>query len=153
FLGDDAFGVEVVRQLAGRTFPEGVRIVDFGIRGLDLAYALLDEPDAVILIDVLQRGGPPGTLYVFEPELADASRVPREDPMVETHGMHPAKVMRMVSSLGGHLRRMRVIGCEPATFGTEEEPAMGLSEPVQAAVPAAVALVESEIRNALEMQD
>jgi len=67
FLGDDAFGVEVVQQMAGRTFPPGVRIVDFGIRGLDLTYALLEDYDAAIIVDALPRGQAPGTLYVVEP--------------------------------------------------------------------------------------
>jgi hydrogenase maturation protease len=66
FLGDDAFGVEVAQRLAGRGLPEGVRVVDFGIRGLDLTFALLDDYEAVILVDATPRGGDPGTLYVLE---------------------------------------------------------------------------------------
>ena len=61
FLGDDGFGVEVAQQLVTRQLPEGVRVVDFGIRGFDLAYALLDAPDATILVDAMPRGDPAGT--------------------------------------------------------------------------------------------
>src|SRR5947209_3209759 len=68
FLGDDAFGVEVAQRLARRPLPAGVRVVDFGIRGLDLTYALLDPYDAVVLVDAAPRGNAPGTLYVLEPE-------------------------------------------------------------------------------------
>ena len=57
------------RQLASRPQPEGVRVADFGIRGFDLAFALLDDPDATILIDAMPRGGQPGTVYVLEPDL------------------------------------------------------------------------------------
>src|SRR5947209_2000127 len=73
FLGDDAFGVEVAQRLLRRSLPEGVRVVDFGIRGFDLAYALmrddLAEGGTAILVDALPRGEPPGTLYVIEPDL------------------------------------------------------------------------------------
>jgi hydrogenase maturation protease len=139
FLGDDAFGVEVARRLAGRPLPEGVRVVDFGIRGLDLAFALLDGCDGAVLVDAAQRGGPPGTLYVLEPERDDLG-----DPeALEAHGLHPAKVLRMVEALGGRCPWLRVVGCEPATFGSDEDPAMGLSGPVQAAVDEAVRLVEA----------
>jgi hydrogenase maturation protease len=71
FLGDDAFGVEVAKRLAGQSFPEGVRVVDFGIRGFDLAYALLEGPDVTILVDACPRGGAPGTVYVIEADLAE----------------------------------------------------------------------------------
>lgn len=71
FLGDDGFGVEVVRQLAQRDLPEGIEVVDFGIRGVDLAYASLDDYDAVIFVDTAPRGGAPGTLYLIEAKLED----------------------------------------------------------------------------------
>lgn len=139
FFGDDGFGVEVVRRLAARPLPDGVRVVDFGIRGLDLAYALLEGYDAVVLIDALQRGGPPGTLHVLEPGPADL-----EGPAdVETHNLHPLQVLRLVRTMGGSVRRLRVVGCEPATLGSEEELVMGLSEPVRAAVDEAVQIVEA----------
>ncbi len=56
FLGDDGFGVEVARQLAGETGPAGVAVADFGIRGVHLAYQLLEGYDALILIDATARG-------------------------------------------------------------------------------------------------
>jgi hydrogenase maturation protease len=151
FLGDDAFGVEVVRLLAGRSLPEGVRVADFGIRGFDLACALLDVYEGAVLVDARQRGAAPGTLCVLEPDLAELEAQPAA---VEMHGLHPAKVLRLVLALGGRLGRVRpacrpsvlVVGCEPATFGSEEEPAMGLSPAVQAAVAPATDMVEELVR-------
>jgi hydrogenase maturation protease len=142
FLGDDGFGVEVARRLAGRPLPDGVRVVDYGIRGLDLAYALLDGPEVTIFVDATPRGGAPGTVYVIEPELAEVSATGSGGAMVEAHGMDPMSVLRLVVSMGGKLERILLVGCEPATLGGEEG-AMGLSEPVQAAVDEAVAAIES----------
>jgi hydrogenase maturation protease len=145
FLGDDAFGVEVVRRLATRALPDGVRVRDFGIRGLDLAYALLDRCDAAILVDAAPRGaGPPGTLYVIEADPGPPVRA-AEGPgiMLDTHAMDPEKVLRLVAAMNGRIGRVLIVGCEPATLGAEDDVEMGLSPPVAAAVEEAVKLVES----------
>jgi hydrogenase maturation protease len=149
FFGDDGFGVEVVRRLAGRAQPEGVRVADFGIRGFDLAYALLEDYDLAILVDATPRGGPPGTLYTLEPDLTDLESAQNVEPIVETHGMNPLRVLRWVQSLGGQIRSLRVVGCEPAVLGSEEEPAMGLSEPVAAALEEAVRRIEELVTETL----
>ncbi len=144
FLGDDGFGVEVARRLAGRPLPTGVRVVDFGIRGMDLTYALLDGYEAVILVDATARGGSPGTLYVLEETL---------DPQpgfVETHGMTPQKVLALARELGGELPCLRVVGCEVGPLGAEEELTVGLSPAVDEAVEPAVAMVESLVKELLE---
>lgn len=153
FLGDDGFGVEVARQLAGRAFPEGVRVADFGIRGLDLAYALLDDYDAVIFVDTASRGGKPGTLYLIEPEMDQTGEV-----TLDAHGMDPVKVLALARALGARLARTFVVGCEPARMlvaqDDEEEVLVELSEPVRAAVDEAVTMVESlvdELRGAMAM--
>jgi hydrogenase maturation protease len=139
FLGDDAFGVEVVRRLSQRALPEGVRVVDFGIRGFDLACALADDYDAAILVDAVRRGGAPGTLYVIEPELEQEET----GAVVSPHGLHPQEVLRLVRAMGGKPRCLRLVGCEPAFLGSEEEPAMGLSAPVERAVDEAILMVEA----------
>jgi len=144
FMGDDAFGVEVVRRLWCRELPEYVRVVDYGIRGLDLAYALLDDYDAAILVDAAGQGEEPGTLYVLEPEIGDASAQGGEV-LVEAHGMNPMRVLQTVTAMGGRPRRVLVVGCEPATLGDEFEGTMGLSAPVEAAVGGAIAIIESLI--------
>ncbi len=141
FLGDDGFGVEVVRRLAGRGLPEGVEVVDFGIRGLDLAYALQDDYDAVIFVDATPRGETPGTVYLLEPDIEEDGGV-----ALDTHGMDPVKVIKLSRALGGRPTRTLVVGCEPQVVVSGEaydDMLMELSEPVRAAVEEAVKLVES----------
>ena len=142
FLGDDAFGCEVLKHLGQREWPENVRVVDFGIRGFDLAYTLLEGFDLTILVDATPRGEVPGTVYTIEPELSSLDTLEAGSVVVETHGMNPLKVLSLVKSMGGQLNNVMLVGCEPQTFGPEEG-LMGLSEPVAAAVPAAVQIVES----------
>jgi hydrogenase maturation protease len=143
FLGDDAFGVEVARRLAMREWPGGVRVVDFGIRGFDLAFAMLDDPDVVIFVDATRRGGPPGTLYVLETEAGAGPAFADTPGLMNAHGMDPAEVLRLVKALGGRVRRLLVVGCEPDGLGAEPEMELGLSDPVRASVDEAVSLVES----------
>ena len=148
FLGDDAFGVEVAQRMAALPLPEGVRVVDFGIRGLDLTYALLEGYDAAILVDAAPRGQAPGTLYVIEPDAPAPAPAPENeltpnDLLIETHGMHPAKVLRLVAAMGGRLRKILIVACEPTPFDPETDMEMSLSAAVQAAIPEAITLIES----------
>ena len=141
FLGDDGFGVEVTRRLAGRGLPEGVEVKDFGIRGMDLAYALQDDYELVVLVDATPRGEKPGTVYLIEPEVEEDGEV-----TLDTHGMDPVKVIKLSRALGARPTRTLVVGCEPqVVLGGEDydEMLMELSEPVSAAVDEAVELVES----------
>ena len=147
FLGDDGFGCEVVRRLRGRAWPDNVKVVDFGIRGFDLTYALLDGHDVTILIDATPRGNEPGTLYTIEPALEEIENI-EAGAMIDAHSMDPMKVLSMVKSMGGTFKKILLVGCEPATFGPEEGQ-MGLSEAVAAAVPQAVAIVESLVAKVL----
>jgi len=140
FLGDDGFGVEVAQRLANRKLPAGVKVVDFGIRGFDLAYALLDGFDVTVLVDACPRGGEPGTLYVIEPDLK-AIQESASGAAVDAHTMNPMNVIRMAQSMGGELKRILLVGCEPQTLGPEEGQ-MGLSDPVTAGVEDAVIRVE-----------
>lgn len=143
FLGDDAFGVEVAQRLARRKLPDRVKVVDFGIRGFDLAYALLDRFDVTILVDACPRGEAPGTLYVIEPDLdVNPQDATAGQPTVDAHSMNPMNVIRMAKSMGGDLKRILLVGCEPLTLGPEEG-AMGLSEPVAAMVEEAANRIES----------
>jgi hydrogenase maturation protease len=143
FLGDDGFGVEVVRKLSEHTLPAEVRVVDIGIRSFDLAFALHDGADLTILVDATQRGNPPGTLYTIEINTKDLGS--RQTPAVDGHRLDPMQVLKMAKGMDGELGRILLVGCEPATFGPEEEGQMGLSPPVAAAVDRAVELIESLI--------
>jgi len=133
FLGDDGFGVEVVRRLAGEPFPNSVRVADYGIRGVHLAYELLEGYQTTILIDATPRGGTPGTVYVIEPDL---ETIPA-GVVMDAHSMDPATVFGMLKALGGTFEQVLVVGCEPESL----EDGIGLSEPVERAVEDAVQVV------------
>jgi hydrogenase maturation protease len=141
FLGDDGFGVEVALALGKRPLPESVKVKDFGIRGFDLAYALLDPWDAVIIVDALPRGEAAGTLYVVEPDLAALSSEASAETAINPHGMDPVRVLNLAASQGTISAQVLVVGCEPQDFGDELEGRMGLSSPVQAAVEEAANMV------------
>jgi hydrogenase maturation protease len=145
FLGDDGFGVEVARRLAGRSLPPEVLLKDFGIRGFDLTYALLDPYDLVILVDACPRGGEPGTVYLVQPDSVNATEA-----RVDTHGMNPMNVLRMIQAIGGAPSRIVIVGCEPADLGSDEEGKLGLSEPVEAALGEAVNLIETLVSKTLQ---
>jgi len=147
FLGDDAFGVEVVRRLGSRDLPQAVRVADFGIRGFDLAYALQDGYETTILVDACPHGEAPGTLYVIEPDLKGLDD-PGAPQAIEAHAMNPVSVLRMARAMNIEVKKVLLLGCEPGTLGGEEGQ-MGLSAPVEAAVEEAVNLVESLIDNVL----
>ena len=150
FMGDDAFGSEVARRLMQRKLPDEVRVVDFGIRGFDLTYALLDGYEVTIFIDATPRGDAPGTLYTIEPDLSELDEEDgAQGAMIEPHGMNPLKVLRLAKSMGGEFKRILLVGCEPAPLQSEDGE-MGLSEPVQAAVDEAIVMVESLIAKILE---
>ncbi|MFS4105676.1 hydrogenase maturation protease [Streptomyces sp. NPDC004690] len=143
FLADDAFGPEVLRALQDRPLPPEVRVRDFGIRGLDLAYELLTGYDAAVLVDAAPRGHRPGTLSLIEPDLPDGA----DCAPPEAHGMDPAKVLALAARLGdGPLPRVLVLACEPETVPRGDEDIMpGLSAPVRAAVEHAVTALHTMV--------
>ncbi len=145
FQGDDAFGCEVAGVLEDRKLPDDVTLFDYGIRGLDLTYALLDNPDLVILIDATPQGCTPGTLYTIELELDDPDADGMtQDEALETHGMNPMQVLRAARAMGARPGRILLVGCEPGDLGGEEG-WMGLTPPVAAALNGAADMVEALI--------
>ncbi len=144
FLGDDGFGAEVARRLAGTQLPDGVRVADYGTSGMHLAYDLANGYETTILIDAAPRGGPPGTLTVLEvkpedrpdPITAGGSPLPGSQ-LFNAHGMQPDVVFGVLDMLGAQPGRILVVGCQPGRLELE----MGLSEPVAAAVDEAVRVV------------
>jgi hydrogenase maturation protease len=149
FLGDDAFGVEVVRRMTNRKLPEGVKVTDFGIRGFDLAYALQDGYETTILVDACPRGDAPGTLYVIEPDLKLLDNPEDPQAVVEAHAMNPVSVLRMARAMNIKVKKVLLVGCEPGTLSGDEGQ-MGLSAPVEAAVEEAIKLIESLVHKILD---
>ena len=148
FLGDDGFGVEVAGRLANHVFPSGVRVADFGIRGFDLAYALMDGYETTILVDAYPGEGQPGSLFVVEPDLQDLNSAESPPGFIEPHAMNPIHMLQMAISMGGQLKRILLVGCVPATLGPEEGQ-MGLSEPVTGAIEEAVKLIDTLVTRIL----
>jgi hydrogenase maturation protease len=137
FLGDDGFGCEVIRELARADVPGNVKVIDYGIRGLDLAYELLELYETVIFVDAISRGGAPGTVYVLQPVEPEAQK----DTTLDPHSMDPVHLMAMARSLGEIKAQIFIVGCEPLDFGDEFEGRMALSAPVASAMPEAVRAV------------
>ncbi|MEP6642526.1 MAG: hydrogenase maturation protease [Gaiellales bacterium] len=140
FLGDDGFGCEAARRLAETSVPDGVRVVDYGIRGMHLAYDLLDGFDALVLIDALPHRAPPGDLVVMQ---ITEDHLGAGD--FDAHGMEPTAVLASLGVLGGELPLTYIVGCQPGSLDER----IGLSPPVAAAVAPALAAVHALLRNEL----
>ena len=138
FQSDDAFGVEVATLLATRTLPPSVRVEDFGIRGVHLAYELLEGYDGLVMIDAVPMGEPPGTLAVIEPEPdpVGTGGTAGEVPVVDAHTMTPDVVLATLRGLGGSVEKILIVGCQPADL----QDGMGLTPSVAAAVEDAAQL-------------
>lgn len=132
FFGDDAFGSDLARRMQARSWPDDVRIEDFGIRAIDLLYALLENHEAAILLDAAPRGAEPGTLYLIEPDLP-----PLDEASLETHNMDPLRVLAAARQMGAQPGKVYLLGCEPGILE-----GMGLSEPVSRALENAVGMIE-----------
>lgn len=133
FLGDDGFGVEVIKELEQVELPPWVQIADYGIAGMHLAYDLLGGYDTTILLDATPHGQPPGTLSLIEADTEDLAAAPA----IDAHGMQPEAVFRLLRLLGGDAGRVLIVGCEPGCL----DGGIGLSPEVTAAIPAAVRAV------------
>ena len=138
FFGDDAFGCEVAAELLKRSWPDGVNIVDFGIRAYDLAYAIMDGYDATLLIDAAPRGEKPGTVYLLglDPDRVDTG----SDEIADAHALTPVRVLQLIQTLGGRAKNLYLVGCEPARL--DGEGVIGLSDEIRNAVPVAVTMIE-----------
>jgi hydrogenase maturation protease len=146
FLGDDGFGVEVGKRFSSRALPEGVCVRDFGIRGFDLACALTEPWDLIVLIDATARGGEPGTVYVLE---LDGNCRNSEIATIDGHGLDPVRAVELARTLGKIQARLVLVACEPADFGGDEG-RMGLTPQVAAAVETAIDAIEKIVHQFLE---
>jgi hydrogenase maturation protease len=141
FWGDDGFGVELAQRLMRERWPEGVRITDFGIRGIDLCYSLVDGYDAYILLDAVPSGERPGTLQLMD---VDVRNLPRVAPAVpDGHALDPLQVLQTVKAMGVVPARVYVLGCTPLQLTEEEafEGRIGLSAAVAASIEQALEMV------------
>jgi hydrogenase maturation protease len=156
FFSDDGFGCEVARRLAQRQLPEGVTVGDFGIKGVHLAYELLEGYDVAILVDAAPCGGTPGDLYLIEPALEEIAESPLvqaasegEAALVDAHGLEPDAIFGMLKALGGSIGRALVVGCEPEST----DDGIGLSDVVAAAVDPAVERLVDIVERIQRSQD
>lgn len=140
FFGDDGFGVEVARALASTCLPKGIEVRDYGIRGLDLTYALLEPWKAVIFVDAVCRGAQPGTVSLLQP--AGAHRDEARSTGLDPHALDPVQVLASARSLGTVTAEIYILACEPRDLGDELEGRMGLSPEATAAVPEATKMVK-----------
>lgn len=143
-MGDDGFGSEVARRMQTEAWPRGVRVVDYGIRGVDLAFDLVAGYDLCVLVDVVSRGGAPGTLYVIEPDPGEGW-----ERVADAHGMHPGAALGLARQLGGELPGLLLVGCEPARIPEGEDVFLELSPPVEGAVAPAIRAVRDLVTEAL----
>ncbi|HET7005105.1 MAG TPA: hydrogenase maturation protease [Candidatus Binatia bacterium] len=133
-LSDDAFGAAVIRRLAARLLDDNVRVADFGIRSVHLAYEILREKyQTVIIVDAMSRGGAPGDLYILDPSQADG----RDCDTVAAASLTSETVIRLLRKLSARPKRLLFVGCEPQTLNQD----IGLSEPVDHAVGKAVEII------------
>ena len=144
FKGDDGFGVEVARALSKptdrdhRALPDDVEFIEFGIRGVDLAFAITSGYEIVILIDAMARGGEPGSVCVIQPRAADLRG---SATAMQGHNLDPLSVLQWASGMVDALPEVYVVGCEPSEIPDEEDLVEGLTPPVRAAVGKAVELI------------
>lgn len=142
FRGDDGVGVAVAGSLAGEDLGAGVIVRDAGIRGMHLAYELLDGFEGLVLVDAVETGNPPGSVSIIEPDVGSltAGRV------IDAHSMDPATVLAALSDLGGGVDRVLIVAVEPADLSER----LGLSGVVEDAIPAAVAAVQRAVQMVLD---
>jgi hydrogenase maturation protease len=148
FCGDDAYGVEVANRLLQKSFPSEVHVKDFGIRGLDLAYALADGYEFVIVIDAAARGQVPGSISIVEPEPTINVANSPQPLLGSAHELDPEKVLSLATSLGGTCKRILFVLCEPFSLG-DEDGQIGLSDVVAASIDPSADLVESLVTSLL----
>ena len=142
WLRDDGFGSEVAKRLEGHELPEGVSVFDFGSGGLDLAYEVMRGYHGLVLVDVSQQGGKPGTLYVMEPDPEEIEGGIEDGEVINPHGMDPKTVLRFVKAVGGWPGKVVIVACEP---GNVEDMGMGLTDEVSASIDRAVKLVLEQV--------
>ncbi len=136
---DDGFGVEVARRLEQMDLPDGVKVVETGIGGIALVQELQDGWDALVVVDTVDLGRPPGTVMLIEPDVIDVHTLTfdeRHDLLADMHMATPERALMLARALGVLPPDVLEVGCQPVD---PHAVGRGLSEPVSAAVDVAVA--------------
>lgn len=141
--------MELIRQLGLRDLPQGVSVSDFGIRAYDLAYALTEPYEAIILVDAVCRGEPPGTLYLIQPELAVTSATRADVP--NGHSLDLETILQMAQCFGGISAKLFLVGCEPGELENPNGDLL-LTEPVRATIPQAIEMIESLVNRLINSE-
>ncbi len=144
-LGDDGFGVEVARRLETVALPDGVRVIETGIGGIALVQELQDGWDGLIVVDTVDRGKPPGTVLVIEPDVVDVGELDwaaRHDLLADMHLATPGRALMLAKALGVLPPLVRMVGCQPCDA---ERLGVGLDPLIAAAVDEAVRQVRTEV--------
>lgn len=146
FLSDDGFGVAVASRMAKQQLPPSVTVSDFGIRGVHLAFELLDGYDGLVLVDAVAMGEPPGTLALLDAGDGSWSGLGHDGALIDAHTMSPDVVFATLDRIGGNLETTYVLGCQPACL----DEGIGLSPPVEAAVGTAINMCEQLLTDMLQ---
>jgi hydrogenase maturation protease len=147
FAGDDAFGVAVAQKLSDADFRSDVRVMDIGIRSIDLGFALIDGYDVTILVDATSRGGEPGTLYTIAIEPDDIPDAADDACMVNSHGLDPVRVLALAKSMGAKFKHVLLVACEPQVLDRDESGYIGLSAAVEAAIDPAIDTIRQLVQD------
>ncbi len=113
--GDDGFGVVVAQRLLDGPVPREVEVFEVGIGGIHLVQRLLDGVDALIVLDAIDLGRPPGTLLVIRPDVADVADLPltqRRDELADMHYATPERAFVLARALGVLPASTLVVGCQ-----------------------------------------
>lgn len=136
---DDAFGVVIAQRLRLESLPSGVVIHEAGIAGLTLVQELFDGYDGLVVIDAVDRGAEPGTLFELEPTIPDVQALDSDqqfDFFADMHYAEPGRAMALAQALGALPRSVVVVGCQVGR--DEEEYGLGFSPAVDAILNRAV---------------
>lgn len=134
---DDGFGIVVVRRFAETGVSEDVQVLEAGIAGIGLVQELMGDYEALVIVDAVDRGGQPGTVYLLEaevPALEEISPESRQEILADMHLTVPSKALILAQALNILPPRSYILGCQPKECGL----GMGLSEPVERGVAEAV---------------
>ncbi len=129
-LGDDGFGIAVIRRFFEGGVPEGVEVFESGIAGIRMVQELMDGYEALVIVDATDRGEEPGTVCLLEVEVPDTEELTeegRQEFLADTHLAVPSKALTLARAIDVLPPRVYILGCQPK----ECELGMGLSEPVE----------------------